>query len=278
MAAGAGEGRAAWPRTGCWSCCCRAAAASRSAAARSSRSPPDASRETPRARSCAPSSAPASWTSGIVELETPAAVDADARGLLRAGHGGDGHQPQGHALQHPAEPHQAPAGPGGRGAAAPRPGGGPEAGGHGRGRSPRPSGASRTPASSSWTSWTRSPAGRAAHGPDVSREGVQRDLLPIVEGSTVTTKYGVGADRPRPVHRRRRLPRRQALRPDPRAAGALSDPRRAGALDARGFRPHPDRARERPDPAVRGAAADRAGDTAVHCRRRWRRSPRSPCR
>ncbi|HPN36766.1 MAG TPA: ATP-dependent protease ATPase subunit HslU [Melioribacteraceae bacterium] len=29
------------------------------------------------------------------------------------------------------------------------------------------------------------------HGPDVSREGVQRDLLPIVEGSTVNTKYGV---------------------------------------------------------------------------------------
>ncbi len=28
------------------------------------------------------------------------------------------------------------------------------------------------------------------HGPEVSREGVQRDLLPIVEGSTVTTKYG----------------------------------------------------------------------------------------
>jgi ATP-dependent HslUV protease ATP-binding subunit HslU len=31
---------------------------------------------------------------------------------------------------------------------------------------------------------------RAAQGPDVSREGVQRDLLPIVEGSTVSTKYG----------------------------------------------------------------------------------------
>lgn len=28
-------------------------------------------------------------------------------------------------------------------------------------------------------------------GPDVSREGVQRDILPLVEGSTVTTKYGV---------------------------------------------------------------------------------------
>ena len=34
------------------------------------------------------------------------------------------------------------------------------------------------------------PAARSAHGPDVSREGVQRDLLPIVEGSTVNTKYG----------------------------------------------------------------------------------------
>jgi ATP-dependent HslUV protease ATP-binding subunit HslU len=28
------------------------------------------------------------------------------------------------------------------------------------------------------------------HGPEVSREGVQRDILPIVEGSTVNTKYG----------------------------------------------------------------------------------------
>lgn len=35
-------------------------------------------------------------------------------------------------------------------------------------------------------------AGReTTHGPDVSREGVQRDLLPIVEGCTVTTKYGL---------------------------------------------------------------------------------------
>ena len=34
-------------------------------------------------------------------------------------------------------------------------------------------------------------AGReGGHGPDVSREGVQRDLLPIVEGSVVATKYG----------------------------------------------------------------------------------------
>jgi ATP-dependent HslUV protease ATP-binding subunit HslU len=39
---------------------------------------------------------------------------------------------------------------------------------------------------------TKSPhqGGRDTHGPDVSRGGVQRDLLPIVEGSTVVTKHG----------------------------------------------------------------------------------------
>ena len=35
-------------------------------------------------------------------------------------------------------------------------------------------------------------AGReSGHGPDVSREGVQRDILPIVEGTTVNTRYGI---------------------------------------------------------------------------------------
>jgi ATP-dependent HslUV protease ATP-binding subunit HslU len=35
-------------------------------------------------------------------------------------------------------------------------------------------------------------AGRESHsGPDVSREGVQRDILPIIEGSSVMTKYGI---------------------------------------------------------------------------------------
>ncbi|MDR1619910.1 MAG: ATP-dependent protease ATPase subunit HslU [Clostridiales bacterium] len=35
-----------------------------------------------------------------------------------------------------------------------------------------------------------SPRGGTGGGPEVSREGVQRDILPIVEGSTVSTKYG----------------------------------------------------------------------------------------
>jgi ATP-dependent HslUV protease ATP-binding subunit HslU len=33
--------------------------------------------------------------------------------------------------------------------------------------------------------------GDRSHGPDVSREGVQRDILPVIEGSTVTTKHGI---------------------------------------------------------------------------------------
>lgn len=33
-------------------------------------------------------------------------------------------------------------------------------------------------------------AGRGGSGPDVSREGVQRDILPIIEGSTIMSKYG----------------------------------------------------------------------------------------
>ena len=40
------------------------------------------------------------------------------------------------------------------------------------------------------TKSTRWPVPENKHGPDVSRQGVQRDLLPIVEGSTVMTKYG----------------------------------------------------------------------------------------
>ena len=55
-------------------------------------------------------------------------------------------------------------------------------------------------------------AGReGGHGPDVSREGVQRDILPIVEGTTVNTQARHGADRSHPVHRRRRVPRVEAV-------------------------------------------------------------------
>jgi ATP-dependent HslUV protease ATP-binding subunit HslU len=38
---------------------------------------------------------------------------------------------------------------------------------------------------------SRDSSGGSGHGPDVSREGVQRDILPIVEGTTVNTKHGM---------------------------------------------------------------------------------------
>jgi len=38
---------------------------------------------------------------------------------------------------------------------------------------------------------SRDASGGSGHGPDVSREGVQRDILPIVEGTVVNTKHGL---------------------------------------------------------------------------------------
>ena len=43
-----------------------------------------------------------------------------------------------------------------------------------------------------WMNLIKSPVGGSGgNGPDVSREGVQRDLLPIVEGTSVNTRYGM---------------------------------------------------------------------------------------
>ena len=105
-------------------------------------------------------------------------------------------------------------------------------------------------------------------GGDVSREGVQRDLLPLIEGTTVSTKHGAGQDRPYPVHRVGRVPHRQAVGPAARAAGPAADPRRAGGADARRHAPHPDRAGGVADQAICRADADRRRDA--------RHSPTTP--
>ena len=66
-------------------------------------------------------------------------------------------------------------------------------------------------------------AGRESiHGPDVSRQGVQRDLLPIVEGSHGQYQVRHGADRPYPVHRLRSVSHRQAVGPDSRSSRGAS--------------------------------------------------------
>jgi ATP-dependent HslUV protease ATP-binding subunit HslU len=78
---------------------------------------------------------------------------------------------------------------------------------------------SRT-ASCSSTRSTRSPRARkAAQSAEVSRQGVQRDLLPLVEGTPCHDQIRNDQDRPHPVHRIRRFPSEQAQRPDPELQG-----------------------------------------------------------
>ena len=116
------------------------------------------------------------------------------------------------------------------------------------------------------------------YGADVSREGVQRDLLPLIEGTTVATKYGPVKTDHILFIASGRLPRRQALRPPAGAAGPPADPRRAAAAQQGGLPPHPDRDRGEPDQAVRGADGDRRPDARVHRRRHRRHRRRLPCR
>ena len=105
------------------------------------------------------------------------------------------------------------------------------------------------------------------HGADVSRQGVQRDLLPIVEGTTVATKYGMvktdhilfiasGA-----FH----LSKPSDLIPE--LQGRF--PIRVELIVAVGLRlrEDPDRDRRLPHAAVRGAARHRAGASRLPARR-----------
>ena len=123
-------------------------------------------------------------------------------------------------------------------------------------------------ASSSSTRSTRSPRAKAACGAGVSREGVQRDLLPLVEGTTVATKYG-------PVKTDHILfiasGAFHVAKPSdllPELQGRLPIRVELRALEQRRFRPHPDRDRSQPDQAVYRADGDRRRDA--------RRSPTMP--
>ena len=75
-----------------------------------------------------------------------------------------------------------------------------------------------------------------------------------------------GAHRSHPVHRRRRVPRLQAQRPDPGAARPLPDSRGAAIAHRRGLHQDPDRAEVVADQAVHRAARHRGREAGVHSR------------
>ena len=131
-----------------------------------------------------------------------------------------------------------------------------------RARSPTPS---RT-ASSSSTRSTRSPRARRRRARDVSRQGVQRDLLPLVEGTTVNTKYGMVKTDHILFIASGAFHLSQAERPDPRAAGALPDPGRARLALGRRLRGDPDADPRQPGQAVHAAARDRGRHAGARAR------------
>ena len=77
-------------------------------------------------------------------------------------------------------------------------------------------------------------AGREGRmGADVSREGVQRDLLPLIEGTTVSTKHGAVRTDHVLFIASGRVPPLEAFRPSAGTAGAAAHPGRAAAAHPR---------------------------------------------
>ena len=74
-----------------------------------------------------------------------------------------------------------------------------------------------------------------SHGPDVSREGVQRDLLPLIEGSTVSTRHGMVKSDHISVYCIRCISGFQTSRPDSRITRSVAHPCGTGRADHRGF-------------------------------------------
>ena len=195
-----------------------------------------ATRTIARGRSCGSSSARASWTSGMVEIDVrernpPSSsssptraseeMDINLKDMLPDIFGQRTKKRKmkvAEAFEYLVQEEEGAADRYGSGDAA---GGG--AGGETRGLS-------------FWTRSTRLRGAKAGTGRMFRREGVQRDILPIVEGTTVNTQLRDGADRPHSVHRGGRVPCVEAERPDPGAAGPVSDPRGAEVADGGGFR------------------------------------------
>jgi ATP-dependent HslUV protease ATP-binding subunit HslU len=103
-------------------------------------------------------------------------------------------------------------------------------------------------------------------GGSVSREGVQRDLLPLIEGTTVATKYGPMKTDHVLFIASGRVPCRQAQRHAARIAGPPADPRRIEGAERGGFRAHPFETRANLVEQYTALLGDREGDARIHRR------------
>lgn len=99
---------------------------------------------------------------------------------------------------------------------------------------------------------------------DISREGVQRDLLPIVEGSTVNTKHGMIRTDHILFIAARGLPLQQTVRSRAGASGPLSPPGGASAARQGGISAHPHRTGQFPSEAVQRPAFHGRRGTGIH--------------
>ena len=114
-------------------------------------------------------------------------------------------------------------------------------------------------------------AGKANQGgADVSREGVQRDILPIVEGCTVMTKYGAVKTDFILFIAAGRLPHFQSGGLNSRTAGPFPHQRRAGKPLQRGLRQNSHPAAERHHFAVRKASGRGQHRSGIHAGRHRR--------
>jgi ATP-dependent HslUV protease ATP-binding subunit HslU len=98
---------------------------------------------------------------------------------------------------------------------------------------------------------------RDGHVGGVSREGVQRDLLPLVEGTTVATKHGAVKTDHILFIASGAFHVAKPSDPTARATGAPADPGGAAGAHRGGFPPYPDGNRGEPHQAVQGADGDR---------------------
>ncbi len=233
----------------------------------STSSSPAATLKMQPARPCASACAKARWTTRTSRSScSKPSPRWRSSGPWVVRHGGHGRAAEGHVRQPRRQQAQGPQAEDRRGNEAAGRGRSRQAAQRGRDQGPPRCRPRRRWASSSSTRSTRSPAAPEHGGADVSRQGVQRDLLPLVEGTTVNTKFGMVKTDHILFIASGAFHLSKPSGPDPRAARPLPDPRGAGVPVGRRFRGHPQQHAREPGQAIPGPAGDRGRDADTPAR------------